>query len=48
MSKEVCVLPRDLKSGSFSARGDSSSAVIDGIGRACGIITGGDGAADVP
>ena len=33
MSKEVCVLPRNSRSGSFSARGDSGSAVIDGIGR---------------
>ena len=27
MSKEVCVLPRNLKSGSFSARGDSRSSM---------------------
>ena len=47
MSKEVCVLPRNSKPGPFSAHGDSGSAVIDGIGRVCGIITGGDGAADV-
>ncbi|KDR77004.1 hypothetical protein GALMADRAFT_155693 [Galerina marginata CBS 339.88] len=46
MSKELCVLPRDHKSGPFSARGDSGSAVIDGIGRVCGIITGGDGSTD--
>ena len=46
MSKKVCVLPRNSKSGSFSAHGDSGSAVIDGIGRVCGIITGRDGATD--
>ena len=40
MSKEWCVLPRNSKSGSFSARGDSGFAVIDGIGRVSGIITG--------
>ncbi|KAF8874766.1 hypothetical protein CPB84DRAFT_559798 [Gymnopilus junonius] len=47
MSKEVCVLPRNSKSGPFSARGDSGSAVIDGVSRVCGILTGGDGATDV-
>ena len=47
MSKEVCVPPRNSKSGSLSVRGDSGSAVIDGIGRVCGIITDGDGATDV-
>ena len=46
MSKKVCVLPRNSKSGSFSARGDSGSAVIDGISRVCSIITGRDGATD--
>ena len=39
MLKEVCVLPRNSKSGSFSAHGDSGSAVTDGIGSVCGIIT---------
>lgn len=47
MRKEVCVLPRNSKSGSFSEDGDSGSAVIDGTGRVCGIIPGGDGATDV-
>lgn len=47
MSKEVCVLPRTSKSGPFSANGDSGSVVIDGMGRVCGIITGGDRATDV-
>ena len=46
MSKEVCMFPRNSKSGSFSACGDFGSAVIDGIGRVCGIITGGDGSTD--
>ena len=46
MSKEVCVLPKNSKFASFSARRDSGSAVIDSIGRVCGIITGGDGATD--
>jgi hypothetical protein len=47
MSKEVCVLSRNSTSRSFSAFWDSGSAVIDGIGRVCGIVTGGDGAMDV-
>ncbi|KAI0317534.1 hypothetical protein OF83DRAFT_1171921 [Amylostereum chailletii] len=47
MSKEVAVLPRTSKSGAFSAPGDSGSVVIDGKGRVCGILTGGDGATDV-
>ncbi|TFY52100.1 hypothetical protein EVJ58_g10202 [Rhodofomes roseus] len=46
-SKEVAVLPRTSKSGAFSAPGDSGSAVVDGKGRVCGILTGGDGATDV-
>ncbi|THH17193.1 hypothetical protein EW146_g3576 [Bondarzewia mesenterica] len=47
MSKELSVLPRNSKSGPFSFRGDSGSVVVDGTGRACGILTGGDGATDV-
>ncbi|KAF9778336.1 hypothetical protein BJ322DRAFT_1092735 [Thelephora terrestris] len=47
MSKEVVVLPRNSKSRPFSERGDSGSVVIDGTGRVCGILTGGDGATDV-
>lgn len=47
MSKEISVLPRDSKSGPFSARGDCGSVVIDGSGRICGILTGGDGANDL-
>lgn len=46
MSKEVGVFPRNSESGPFSERGDSGSVVIDGTGRVCGIITGGDGATD--
>ncbi|KAI0778749.1 hypothetical protein BD413DRAFT_490094 [Trametes elegans] len=47
MSKEIAVLPRSSKSGPFSAKGDSGSGVIDGKGRVCGLLTGGDGATDV-
>ncbi|MCJ1462978.1 hypothetical protein MMC07_001582 [Pseudocyphellaria aurata] len=43
MSKEIAVLSRNSKSGPFSARGDSGSVVVDGKGRVCGMITGGDG-----
>ncbi|KAF8155668.1 hypothetical protein B0H34DRAFT_675818 [Crassisporium funariophilum] len=56
MSKEIAVLPRRSKPGSlcingqkpgpFSAPGDSGSVVVDGVGRICGILTGGDGATD--
>jgi hypothetical protein len=41
-SKEILVLPRDSKSGPFSDVGDSGSAVVDGQGRICGLLTGGD------
>ncbi|KAF8424456.1 hypothetical protein L210DRAFT_2097552 [Boletus edulis BED1] len=47
MSKEVSVLPRNSKSGPFSASGDSGSGVATGKGDVCGIVTGGDGATDV-
>ncbi|KAA1471460.1 hypothetical protein DENSPDRAFT_880503 [Dentipellis sp. KUC8613] len=47
MSKEIAVLPRSSKSGTFSDKGDSGSVVIDGKGRVCGLLTGGDGATDV-
>ncbi|KAI0950654.1 hypothetical protein AcW1_007905 [Taiwanofungus camphoratus] len=47
MSKEVAVLPRTSKSGAFSAPGDSGSVVVDGKGRVCGILTGGDSATDM-
>ena len=47
ISKEVGVFPRNWRSGPFSEPGDSGSAVIDAIGRVCGILTGGDGTTDV-
>jgi len=47
MSKEISVLPRDSRSPPFSARGDSGSVVIDGIGRICGMLTGEDGTTDI-
>ncbi|QRV99785.1 hypothetical protein RhiJN_27804 [Ceratobasidium sp. AG-Ba] len=47
MSKEIAVLPRTSKSGPFSGKGDSGSMVVDGKGRVCGILTGGDGTTDV-
>ena len=47
MSKEVCVFPRNSKSGQFSECGDSGSVVTDDTGRVCGILTGGDGATDI-
>ena len=46
-TKEVAVLPRSSESGAFSAPGDSGSVVVDGKGRVCGMLTGGDGATDV-
>ena len=46
-SKEVAVLPRSSESGAFSATGDSGSVVVDGKGRVCGMLIGGDGATDV-
>ena len=42
-SKEVCVLPRNSKSGPFSEPGDSGSSVVDGKGRIAGLLTGGAG-----
>ena len=46
ISKEVVVLPRDSKSGDFSVRGDSGSAVVDGEGRLAGLITAGSGVSE--
>lgn len=46
ISKEVVILPRDSKSGTFSVRGDSGSAVIDGEGRLAGLITAGSGVSE--
>ena len=47
MAKGIAVLPRTSKSSPFSEKGDSGSVVVDGKGRVCGILTGGDGATDV-
>lgn len=41
-SMEVVVLSRPNSSAPFSRHGDSGSLVVDGRGRACGIITSGD------
>ncbi|KAK0442869.1 hypothetical protein EV421DRAFT_551705 [Armillaria borealis] len=43
-SKEWAILPFDSKSGAFSAKGDSGSVIIDGLGRIGGFLTGGAGA----
>ncbi|KDQ11235.1 hypothetical protein BOTBODRAFT_87441, partial [Botryobasidium botryosum FD-172 SS1] len=43
-SKEWAILPFDSKSGNpFSAKGDSGSVVVDGLGRMGGLLTGGAG-----
>ncbi|KAF9073209.1 hypothetical protein BDP27DRAFT_1445130 [Rhodocollybia butyracea] len=47
MTKEMAILPRSSKSGSFSASGDSGAVAVDGTGRVCGTIIGGDGSSDV-
>jgi hypothetical protein len=46
VSKELTILPFDMSSGAFSAKGDSGSVVVDGAGRVVGILTGGGGAMD--
>lgn len=46
MSRELAVLPRNSTSGPCFDPGDSGSVVVDGAGRICGIITGGDGITD--
>ncbi|EED81207.1 predicted protein [Postia placenta Mad-698-R] len=43
-SKEWAILPFDSKSGPFSAKGDSGSVVVDGLGRIGGLLTSGAGA----
>ncbi|GBE84426.1 predicted protein [Sparassis crispa] len=43
-SKEWVILPFDSKSGAFSAKGDSGSIIVDGLGRISGLLTGGAGA----
>ncbi|KAL6303779.1 hypothetical protein BKA93DRAFT_898944 [Sparassis latifolia] len=40
-SKEWAILPFDSKSGAFSAKGDSGSVIVDGLGRIGGLLTGG-------
>ncbi|KAF2399425.1 hypothetical protein EJ06DRAFT_549541 [Trichodelitschia bisporula] len=42
LSREIAVLSRGQWS-SFSARGDSGSIVVDGVGGVCGVLTGGEG-----
>lgn len=42
-SMEWAILPYDMKSGVFSAPGDSGSAIVDGRGRMGGLLTGGAG-----
>ena len=42
-SKEWAILPFDSKSGAFSAKGDSGSVIVDGLGRIGGLLTGGAG-----
>ena len=46
LSKELTILPFDHSSGAFSAKGDSGSVVVDGVGRVVGILTSGGGSAD--
>ena len=42
-SKEWAIYNYDNKSGVFSARGDSGSIIVDGLGRIGGLLTGGAG-----
>jgi hypothetical protein len=42
----LTILSFDMSSGTFSAKGDSGSVVVDGAGRVVGIVTGGGGATD--
>ncbi len=37
-SKEWAILSRDSSSGTFSAKGDSGSVIVDGLGRIDGLI----------
>jgi hypothetical protein len=39
VSKEWAVIPLDKEFGPFSAKGDSGSIVVDGLGRIAGILT---------
>ncbi|KJA21087.1 hypothetical protein HYPSUDRAFT_203275 [Hypholoma sublateritium FD-334 SS-4] len=45
-SKEWAIYNYDNKSGVFSARGDSGSIIVDGLGRIGGLLTGGAGKAE--
>ncbi|KAG0123145.1 hypothetical protein HOY82DRAFT_511576 [Tuber indicum] len=45
-SKEWAIYPYNNRSGPFSARGDSGSAIVDYKGRLGGLITGGSGLTD--
>ncbi len=41
-SKEWAILSRDSSSGTFSAKGDSGSVIVDGLGRIGGLLNGGN------
>ncbi|KAH7889041.1 hypothetical protein F5I97DRAFT_1935411 [Phlebopus sp. FC_14] len=47
ISMAWAILPFDDKSGPFSAKGDSGSVVVDGVGRIGGILTCGSSATDI-
>ena len=42
-SMEWAILPHECRSGPFSAKGDSGSIIVDGLGRVGGLLTGGSG-----
>jgi hypothetical protein len=42
-STEWPIFPYDIKSGAFSAPGDSGAVIVDGLGRIGGLLTGGAG-----
>ena len=47
ISMEWAILPRNSKSGPFSAKGDSGAAIADGKGRLGGIVNGGNSYSDI-
>ena len=47
-SKEWAILPSDYESGPFSAKGDSGSVIVDGLGRIGGLLVSGAGIASHP
>jgi hypothetical protein len=47
ISMEWAILPRNSKSGPFSAKGDSGAAIVDGAGRLGGIVNGGNSYSDI-